>query len=71
MVHRRFQADSQRAHGSIEGLHEMRTTLMDVTVGTFQVRQDIRAKSDDSYEDRDEDRPDPCDCWYLKNVIEA
>ena len=36
MVHRKFQADSQRAHGSIEGLHKMRTTLMDVTVGTFQ-----------------------------------
>ena len=26
-------------------------------------------KSDDSCEDRDQDHPDPCHCWYFRDVM--
>ena len=31
-------------------------------------RYDQGFKRDDSCEDRDQDHPDPCDCWYFRDV---
>ena len=28
----------------------------------------MRFQSDDSCEDCDQDHPDPCDCWYFRDV---
>ena len=37
-----------------------------MTVKMFEMRRDI--KSADSCEDRDQDHPDPCDCWYVREI---
>ena len=35
----------------------------------FKMRQRYEVfKSDDNCEDRNQDHPDPCDCWYFRGV---
>ena len=54
-----------KVHGSIEDLYKTRASPIPVTVGSFETLQKHKAQSDDSSEGRDEDRPNPIDCWWF------